>query len=253
MNTGTPVLEARNLHKSYGSIEVLKGVDFVAHKGEVKALLGPSGSGKSTMLRLINLLEQPDQGEILLEGKRIGVLDGGTPAPERALAHQRLPVGMVFQRFNLFPHLNATRNVMLGLTSVLGISRHEARERSEAMLARVGMSHRASAFPSELSGGQQQRVAIARALVMNPAVMLFDEPTSALDPELVGEVLDVMESLAAEGMTMIVVTHETSFARRVADEVLFFDKGVIIEQGAPDAIFGNARNERTRQFLQHLH
>jgi polar amino acid transport system ATP-binding protein len=235
---------------------VLAGVDFDIHRGQVKAVLGPSGSGKSTMLRLMALLEPADGGEISLQGKRIGVKQRGgrfVPRPERELARERIDIGMVFQRFNLFPHLTACENVMLGLTTVRKVHKKDARERALAILDRVGLSHRAHAYPAELSGGQQQRVAIARALVMNPAVLLFDEPTSALDPELVGEVLDVMEGLARDGMTMIVVTHEVRFARRVADEVTLFDGGVIVEQAAPDAFFDNPQHERTREFLRHVH
>ncbi|WP_115789668.1 amino acid ABC transporter ATP-binding protein [Arthrobacter silvisoli] len=255
----SPVLSVRKLHKRYEDQHVLRGVEFDIHKGQVKAVLGPSGSGKSTMLRLMALLEPADDGEILLHGRRIGVRDGRAPGglavalPERELAKERRNIGMVFQKFNLFPHLSACRNVMLGLTSVKGIHHKDAEEQAMAMLASVGLSHRSGHFPSELSGGQQQRVAIARALVMNPDVLLFDEPTSALDPELVGEVLDVMESLANDGMTMIVVTHEVRFARRVADEVTLFDGGVIVEQAAPDEFFDNPQHERTRKFLSHVH
>ncbi|MFH5878839.1 amino acid ABC transporter ATP-binding protein [Arthrobacter sp. NA-172] len=246
----------RNLHKSYQDQHVLSGVEFDIHQGQVKAVLGPSGSGKSTMLRLMALLEPADDGEIRLRGRRIGVREkpsGPVVLPERELAKERRNIGMVFQKFNLFPHLTACRNVMLGLTSVKGIHHKEAEEQAMAMLQRVGLSHRAGHYPSELSGGQQQRVAIARALVMNPDVLLFDEPTSALDPELVGEVLDVMESLANDGMTMIVVTHEVRFARRVADEVTLFDSGVIVEQATPDEFFDNPQHQRTRKFLSHVH
>lgn len=251
-----PVLKVRNLHKKYQDQHVLRGVEFDIHQGQVKAVLGPSGSGKSTMLRLMALLEPADDGEIHLRGRRVGVREKAGRAvalPERELAKERRNIGMVFQKFNLFPHLTACRNVMLGLTSVKGIHHKEAEEQAMAMLQRVGLSHRAGHFPSELSGGQQQRVAIARALVMNPDVLLFDEPTSALDPELVGEVLDVMESLANDGMTMIVVTHEVRFARRVADEVTLFDSGVIVEQATPDQFFDNPQHQRTRKFLSHVH
>lgn len=252
--TDGPLIAAADLHKCYGEVEVLKGVDFAARTGQVKALLGPSGSGKSTLLRLLNLLEPADTGTITLDGERIGVRPGtDRHAPERMLAVQRRDIGMVFQRFNLFPHLTALRNVSLRLAELPGISRADAQERAAVMLERVGLGHRIHSFPSELSGGQQQRVAIARALVLSPKVMLFDEPTSALDPELVHEVLDVMEELAAEGMTMIVVTHETRFARRVADEVAFFDHGVILEQAEPERFFTQPEHERTRQFLAHLH
>jgi len=251
-----PVLQAVDLHRRYGGTEVLKGVDFTVARGEVKALLGPSGSGKSTILRLMALLEHPDAGEILLKGKQVGVAtssNGSTRRlPERHLAVQRRDIGMVFQRFNLFAHLDVLRNVTLALTEVVGLSKTDAASRAEEMLQRVGMADRLRHYPSELSGGQQQRVAIARALVTNPSVMLFDEPTSALDPELVGEVLEVMEGLADAGMTMVVVTHETRFARRVADEVMLFDGGVIVEQASPQQFFDDPRHDRTRQFLSHL-
>ncbi len=254
--TATPTLQVKGLHKSYEGLEVLKGVEFEIHRGEVKAVLGPSGSGKSTMLRLMALLEPADRGEVLLGGTRIGSTGPGDRPHhhhERKLAVERRDIGMVFQRFNLFPHMNALENVALGLTNVQKASKSEARERAYAMLERVGLGDRDGHFPSELSGGQQQRVAIARALVLNPQVMLFDEPTSALDPELVGEVLEVMENLAAEGMTMIVVTHEVRFARRAADEVSLFDSGVLVEQASPDEFFENPQHERTKRFLSHVH
>jgi len=231
------VLEAVGLHKRYGHNEVLRGVTFGVQRGDVKAVLGPSGSGKSTMLRCLALLEPVESGELV-------------PLPERVLARERREIGMVFQRFNLFPHLTALGNVMIGLTEVRDRDRKEARTIAQSMLARVGLAERERFFPSELSGGQQQRVAIARALVMNPKVMLFDEPTSALDPELVGEVLAVMEELAREGMTMVVVTHEVGFAKRVADRVIMMDAGSIIEDAPPDEFFGNPRQERTRKFLE---
>jgi polar amino acid transport system ATP-binding protein len=250
------VLEAREVHKRYGRTEVLRGVSFGVHRGDVKAILGPSGSGKSTLLRCLALLEPVNAGEVWLDGRRVGVkgASGGrvTPLPERVLAKERADIGMVFQRFNLFPHLTALHNVMLGLVEVRGRRRAEAQEISEQMLARVGLGERRSFYPSELSGGQQQRVAIARALVMNPKVMLFDEPTSALDPELVGEVLAVMEELAREGMTMVVVTHEMEFARRAADRVLMMDAGVVLEEGTPDEIFLRPQNERTKRFVEAL-
>ncbi|WP_427015383.1 amino acid ABC transporter ATP-binding protein [Pseudarthrobacter sp. P1] len=255
-NESQPVLQVRNLHKAYSDQQVLKGVEFDIHQGQVKAVLGPSGSGKSTMLRLMALLEPADDGDIRLRGRRIGVRErgGATIAlPERELAKERANIGMVFQKFNLFPHLSACKNVMLGLTSVQNVPHREAEAQAMAMLERVGLGHRAGHYPSELSGGQQQRVAIARALVLNPTVLLFDEPTSALDPELVGEVLDVMEGLANDGMTMIVVTHEVRFARRVADEVTLFDSGIIVEQASPDEFFDNPQHERTRKFLSHVH
>ena len=255
LHAGTPrgdVLEAVEVHRRYGSHEVLRGVSFGIQRGDVKAILGPSGSGKSTLLRCLALLEPLDGGEIRMEGRRLGVREGdGRTArlPEAALARQRTDIGMVFQRFNLFPHLTALGNVMLGLTEVRRVPATEARDIAATMLARVGLAHRAGYFPSELSGGQQQRVAIARALVMKPKVMLFDGPTSALDPELVGEVLLVMEELAREGMTMVVVTHEVGFARDVASRVLMMDEGQIIEDGAPAEFFSNPSQERTRRFL----
>src|SRR5947209_8981716 len=240
------VLEAVDVHKRYGRTEVLRGVSFGIHRGDVKAILGPSGSGKSTLLRCLALLEPVDAGEVRLEGRRIGVRETSgrlAALPERVLAKERSEIGMVFQRFNLFPHLTALGNVMIGLTEVRGKSKGEAREIAQTMLARVGLAQRASSYVSELSGGQQQRVAIARALVMNPKVMLFDEPTSALDPELVGEVLAVMEELAREGMTMVVVTHEVGFAKRVADRVIMMDGGAIIEDAPPAEFFGNPQHE----------
>jgi ABC-type polar amino acid transport system ATPase subunit len=248
-----PLLEAVAIHKRYGRNEVLRGVSFGVDRGDVKAVLGPSGSGKSTMLRCLALLEPIDAGEVRLEGRTIGVRQSGSRSvrlPERLLAGQRSDIGMVFQRFNLFPHMTALGNVMIGLTEVRRRSKVDARAVAGAMLERVGLDARAGFYPSELSGGQQQRVAIARALVMNPKVMLFDEPTSALDPELVGEVLAVMEELAAEGMTMVVVTHEIGFAKRVADRVIMMDEGEIIEDGAPAEFFGSPRHERTRRFLE---
>jgi len=252
-NAGEFVIEARDIWKRYGPNEVLQGISFGVHRGDVKAILGPSGSGKSTLLRCLGLLEPIDRGEVHFEGARVGVhVSGGRAValPERHLAKQRIDIGMVFQRFNLFPHLTALGNVMIGLTQVLGVSEADARTAASTMLERVGLGQRASFFPSELSGGQQQRVAIARALVMRPKVMLFDEPTSALDPELVGEVLRVMEELAREGMTMIVVTHEIGFAREVAGRVVMMDEGRIIEDAPPDEFFSHPREERTRRFLE---
>ena len=247
------LLEAIDLHKWYGRNEVLSGVSFGVQRGDVKAVLGPSGSGKSTMLRCLALLEPVDQGEVRLEGRRIGVRESRgrlVPLPERVLARERSNIGVVFQRFNLFPHLTALGNVMIGLTEVRGRSTAEAREIAQNMIARVGLAERANFYPSELSGGQQQRVAIARALVMNPKAMLFDEPTSALDPELVSGVLSIMEELAHEGMTMVVVTHEVGFARRVADRVIMMDGGLIIEDAPPAEFFESPKQERTRKFLE---
>lgn len=254
-DSGVPALLVQDLRKSYGENEVLGGVDFSINTGEVKAVLGPSGSGKSTMLRLMALLEPADRGTILLRGKRIGTTDRGERLkyhPERKLAVERREVGMVFQKFNLFPHLSALENVTLALTSVQKASRRDAELSAAEMLRRVGLSARMRHYPSQLSGGQQQRVAIARALVLKPSVLLFDEPTSALDPELVGEVLDVIEQLAENGMTMIVVTHEVRFARRVADEVTLFDSGIIVEAAAPEEFFEDPKHERTRRFLSHV-
>ena len=248
------VLEAVDVRRRYGSNEVLRGVSFGIRRGEVKAILGPSGSGKSTLLRCLALLEHLDGGEIRLDGQRVGSRDGAggrsVALSERELARQRTDIGMVFQRFNLFPHLSAIGNVMIGLTEVRKRPSDEAREVAARMLERVGLGHRQDFFPSELSGGQQQRVAIARALVMKPKVLLFDEPTSALDPELVGEVLRVMEELAREGMTMVVVTHEIGFARGVASRVLMMDEGQIVEDGPPDEFFSSPKQERTRKFLE---
>ena len=254
-----PLIEAVDIHKRYGRTEVLRGVSFTVRRGDVRAVLGPSGSGKSTLLRCLALLEPIDGGEVRLEGRRLGVRQGTTGGrgtahlPERELARQRSDIGMVFQRFNLFPHLTALQNVMIGLTEVRRKPKHEAREIAADMLGRVGLSERVNFYPSELSGGQQQRVAIGRALVMNPKVMLFDEPTSALDPELVGEVLVVMEELAREGMTMIVVTHEVGFARSAASVVTMMDEGMIVEEGTPKDFFEHPREERTRRFLEAVH
>jgi ABC-type polar amino acid transport system ATPase subunit len=251
-----PLLEAVAIQKRYGRNEVLRGVSFGVERGDVKAVLGPSGSGKSTMLRCLALLEPIDAGEVRLEGRTVGVRQSGSRSvrlPERELAHQRSDIGMVFQKFNLFPHLTALGNVMLGLTEVRKRSKADAAQVAGDILERVGLGARAGFYPSELSGGQQQRVAIARALVMNPKVMLFDEPTSALDPELVGEVLAVMEELAREGMTIVVVTHEIGFARKVADRVIMMDEGQIIEDATPDEFFDRPRHERTRRFLEAVH
>lgn len=250
---GVPVIEVRNLHKKYGPVDVLKGVDFSVTAGEVKVVLGPSGSGKSTMLRLMALLEPLDKGSILLNGHQIGVNSQGKPANERTLSRQRADIGMVFQKFNLFAHLTALQNVVLAQRLTRKTSKAEATYNAAEILQRVGLGAHGHKFPSELSGGQQQRVAIARAMVLNPAVMLFDEPTSALDPELVNDVLTVMETLAAEGMTMVVVTHEMRFARRAATEVALFDRGIIIEQAPPARFFDEPQHERTRQFLSHIH
>jgi polar amino acid transport system ATP-binding protein len=237
------VLRADGVRKHYGDLEVLKGVSFEVDRGEVKVIIGPSGSGKSTLLRCLAMLEAPDAGDVYLEAERL------TALTEKQLAPHRSEVGMVFQRFNLFQNMTALANVMCGLVEVRRVPKREARERALAFLERVGLADKASQYPDELSGGQQQRVAIARALVMRPKAMLFDEPTSALDVELVREVLDVIESLAREGMTMVVVTHELRFAQHVARTVLMMDEGKIVEEAPPDQFFSAPKEERTRRFL----
>ncbi len=245
-----PMVKLQGIHKSFGELEVLKGVDLDIGKGEVVCILGPSGSGKSTLLRCVNLLEPPEQGEIYVEGRDICKGPGsGTGEQSWELDFVRQRVGIVFQQFNLFPHKTALENVTLAQEKVLGRSRTEAREKATELLERVGLGDQLKQYPETLSGGQQQRVAIARALAMDPHVMLFDEVTSALDPELVKEVLDTMRELAAEGMTMIVVTHEIGFARDVADRVVFMDGGVIVEQGPPAEVLESPREERTQKFL----
>ena len=236
------ILEVRHLGKSFGSLEVLRDVDFSVCKGDVVSILGVSGSGKSTLLRCINLLETPSSGEILYHGANIDKIKGGASA-------YRSHVGMVFQSFNLFNNMTVLKNCMIGQTKVLGKSRAEAKETAMKYLEKVGMAPYINAKPSQLSGGQKQRVAIARALAMNPEVLLFDEPTSALDPQMVGEVLSVMRTLAAEGLTMIVVTHEMAFARDVSSHVVFMADGVICEEGTPADIFENPTNAKTRDFL----
>ncbi len=230
-----------NLHKAFGEVEVLKGVNLHIKPQEVVALIGPSGSGKSTLLRCMNYLEEPTSGKVTVAGTP---LDG-----EANINKVREEVGMVFQRFNLFPHMTALENIMLAPLKVKKISKAEAEKKARELLERVGLADKADNYPSQLSGGQQQRVAIARALAMEPKVMLFDEPTSALDPEMVGEVLDVMRSLAKDGMTMAIVTHEMGFAREVADRVLFIDGGGILEQGTPAELFEHPQQERTQNFL----
>jgi polar amino acid transport system ATP-binding protein len=237
------VLRAENVHKRYDDLEVLKGVSFEVGRGEVKVVIGPSGSGKSTLLRCLAMLEPPDEGDVYLESERLSALG------EKDLAPHRSEVGMVFQRFNLFQNMTALGNVMCGLTHVRRLPKREARERALELLERVGLADKAAQYPDELSGGQQQRVAIARALVMRPKAMLFDEPTSALDVELVREVLDVMESLAREGTTMVVVTHELRFANHVASSVLMMDDGRIVEEAPPDEFFSAPKEERTQRFL----
>lgn len=240
-----PVVRIKELHKSYGDLEVLKGVDLDVKRGEVVVILGPSGSGKSTLLRCVNLLEVPTSGKIFFEDTEI-------TDPSTDINELRKHVGMVFQSFNLFPHLTAKGNVMLAQQKVLKRSKEEAEKIALAELEKVGLLERADHYPNQLSGGQQQRVAIARALAMEPHVMLFDEATSALDPELVRGVLDVMKSLAKEGMTMMVVTHEMGFARDVADRVAFMDGGVVVEQGAPAEVFDHPQHNRTKDFLGHI-
>jgi ABC-type polar amino acid transport system ATPase subunit len=244
------MVNLRGVHKSFGELEVLKGVDLDVAKGEVICILGPSGSGKSTLLRCVNLLEPPEKGEIFLEGTDICKGPGsGTGEESWNLDFVRQRVGMVFQQFNLFPHKTVLENVTMAPEKVLGKPKAEIREKATSLLERVGLSDKLNQYPERLSGGQQQRVAIARALAMEPHVMLFDEVTSALDPELVKEVLDTMRELAKEGMTMLVVTHEMGFAREVGDQVVFMDGGVIVEQGKPTEVLDNPREERTKQFL----
>ena len=235
------MIDIENLHKSFGDVHVLKGIDLNIKEKEVVAIIGPSGSGKSTLLRCMNYLEEPTQGNVCVDGI---LLDG-----EANINKVRAEVGMVFQRFNLFPHMTVLQNIMLAPMKVRHVPKEKAEKRAQKLLERVGLEDKADSFPSQLSGGQQQRVAIARALAMRPKIMLFDEPTSALDPEMVGEVLDVMRSLAKEGMTMVIVTHEMGFAREVGDRVLFVDDGRILEQGTPEAVFEHPQQERTKAFL----
>jgi ABC-type polar amino acid transport system ATPase subunit len=250
---GQAVVKIEDLHKSFGTLEVLKGIDFEVDRGEVVCIIGPSGSGKSTLLRCVNLLELPQRGRIYLEGQLIGFREtaGGrlVRAPEREINRARSEIGMVFQQFNLWPHKTVLGNLTEAPIRVRRFSRAQAVELAEQLLRKVGLMDKIDAFPPTLSGGQQQRVAIARALCMQPKVMLFDEVTSALDPELVKEVLDVMKQLVAEGMTMLVVTHEMGFAREVADRVVFMDGGVVVEEGRPDQLFNKPVNERTQRFL----
>ncbi|GIW13436.1 MAG: arginine ABC transporter ATP-binding protein [Tepidiforma sp.] len=250
-----PLLRLENVHKRFGRHEVLRGISLDVHEREVVAILGPSGSGKSTLLRCINHLERIDAGRILFEGQPVGYRERNgrlVEAPEREIARIRSRIGMVFQRFNLFPHLTALGNVMEAPVHVLGLPREEARQRAVAVLERVGLGARLDAYPAQLSGGQQQRVAIARALAMQPRLMLFDEATSALDPELVGEVLAVMRDLAAAGMTMVAVTHEMAFAAEAASRIIFIDEGIIQEEAPPDTFFANPGTERARQFLRRV-
>jgi polar amino acid transport system ATP-binding protein len=248
-------VSVRGLRKTFGGgIAALDGIDLDVDQGDVVCLIGPSGSGKSTLLRCINHLETPSEGSIHVSGRRVGMTERGDrlrTMRNREIAAVRAEIGMVFQAFNLWPHMSAIDNVMLGLRQVRRMSEVEAVARAKAALERVGLAGKLLSFPQDLSGGQQQRVAIARALAMEPLVILFDEPTSALDPELVGEVLEVMEQLARDGATMLVATHEMSFARRVASRVVFLDQGRIVEQGAPEQVFDRPRHERLRRFLGH--
>jgi polar amino acid transport system ATP-binding protein len=239
------MIETHDLHKSFGELEVLRGIDFRVEQGEVVCVIGPSGSGKSTLLRCINLLEQPTSGRVLVGG--VDITD-----PDVDIDAARRRIGMVFQQFNLFPHLTALENVTIAQRRVLRRDKAAAERVAQENLARVGLTDKAQSYPAQLSGGQQQRVAIARALAMGPELMLFDEPTSALDPELVGDVLAVMRRLAGEGMTMIVVTHEMSFAREVADRVAFIDDGLFVEEGPPAQVIGDPKHDRTRTFLARL-
>ena len=236
------MINVNGLKKAFGDHVVLNGIDQHIGKGEVVCVIGPSGSGKSTFLRCLNLLEQPTAGQIFINGNNI-------TDKKQDINKLRQKMGMVFQQFNLFPHMTVKKNIMLAPVKLKLMDEREAEEKAISLLERVGLPEKADAYPGQLSGGQQQRVAIARALAMNPEVMLFDEPTSALDPEMVGEVLQVMKELAKEGMTMVVVTHEMGFAKEVADRVLFIDEGVVMEEGTPEEIFSNPRNERTKSFL----
>jgi polar amino acid transport system ATP-binding protein len=248
----TAMVKSEGVHKSFGLVEVLKGIDLEVKQGEVFCLIGPSGSGKSTFLRCINHLEKINAGRLYVDGDLVGYRQKGDKLYElkdSEVALQRRDIGMVFQRFNLFPHMTALENVMEAPVQVKGVSKAQARERAREQLERVGLSDKAANYPSQLSGGQQQRVAIARALAMDPKLMLFDEPTSALDPELVGDVLDVMRDLAESGMTMVVVTHEMGFAREVGDSLVFMDGGVVVESGNPRDVLTNPQHERTQAFL----
>ncbi|GHH81785.1 ATP-binding protein [Streptomyces sulfonofaciens] len=250
--TASAMVKAEDVHKSFGSLQVLKGIDLEVASGEVFCLIGPSGSGKSTFLRCINHLEKINAGRLYVDGDLVGYRQQGDRLHElrdHEVARKRRDIGMVFQRFNLFPHMTAVENIMEAPVQVKGMNKGAARERAAQLLERVGLADKAGSYPSQLSGGQQQRVAIARALAMDPKLMLFDEPTSALDPELVGDVLDVMRDLAETGMTMIVVTHEMGFAREVGDSLVFMDGGVVVESGRPRDVLTDPQHERTQSFL----
>jgi polar amino acid transport system ATP-binding protein len=247
-----PMVKAEAVHKRFGRLEVLKGIDLEVKRGEVMCMLGPSGSGKSTFLRCINHLEKINSGRLAVDGELVGYRESAGKLHElheRVVARKRAEIGMVFQHFNLFPHMTAMENVTLAPIRVAGLPREQARQRARDLLERVGLGDKLDTYPVALSGGQQQRVAIARALAMEPKLMLFDEPTSALDPELVGDVLDAMRQLARDGMTMIVVTHEMGFAREVADTAVFMDEGVVVEAGDPRQVLVNPKHERTQAFL----
>ncbi len=253
--TVTPMVKSEGVHKYFGRLEVLKGIDLQVMPGEVMCVIGPSGSGKSTFLRCINHLEKLTAGKLWVDGELVGYRQKGDKLYElrdSEVAAKRREIGMVFQRFNLFPHMTATENIMEAPVQVRGESRSVARERAMTLLERVGLAEKAKAYPRELSGGQQQRVAIARALAMDPKLMLFDEPTSALDPEMIREVLDVMRDLARDGMTMAVVTHEMGFAREVCDRIVFIDDGRIVEQAPPAEFFSAARSERAKEFVDKI-
>jgi len=248
----SPMVEAQNVYKKFGALEVLRGVTLSVQPGEVMCMIGPSGSGKSTFLRCINHLEQIDAGRLYVDGELVGYVERERvlhEMPLRKAARQRRDIGMVFQRFNLFPHVTSLENITMSMVHVKKIPKEQARVRGLELLEMVGLSSKAHAYPAQMSGGQLQRVAIARALAMDPKLMLFDEPTSALDPELVGEVLEVMKQLAERGMTMVVVTHEMGFAREVADSLVFVDRGVVVEAGVPAQVLDAPAHERTRAFL----
>lgn len=253
MNDVASIIKVEGLHKYFGDLHVLSGIDLEVRRGEVICIIGASGSGKTTLLRCLTFLDEPNKGRIYIDGELLGFrIDKNgqaRPAPQSQLNRQRAEIGMVFQQFNLWPHKNVIENVIEAPMLVRRLSRREAEERATHLLNKVGLGDKVYEYPARLSGGQQQRVAIARSLAMNPKIMLFDEPTSALDPELIGEVLDVMRQLAHEGMTMLVVTHEMSFAREVADRVLFIADGIIEEEGSPENIFSSPRTEGARQFL----